>query len=107
MVKLIFRILTEGEEVQKKSKRQEKVIKELETVAANARVKDWTVSQDDIHFCVSMLDKHEQVSVNRNGSIRTWIALSHVFHSLPNAEVVVKIFRIGKRWQKTEQTIIS
>ena len=55
--------MTDGEEVQKKSKRQEKVIKELETVAANARVKDWTVSQDDIHFCVSMLDKHEQVSV--------------------------------------------
>jgi len=54
------RIMTEGEEVQKTSKRQEKVIKELETVAANARVKDWTVSQDDIHFCVTMLDKHEQ-----------------------------------------------
>ena len=53
--------MTEGEEVQKTSKRQEKVIKELETVAANARVKDWTVSQDDIHFCVNMLDKHEQV----------------------------------------------
>merc|ERR1712137_1345940 len=48
------RIMTDGEEVQKKSKRQEKVIKELETVAANARVKDWTVSQDDIHFCVNI-----------------------------------------------------
>ena len=54
--------MTDGDEVQKKSKRgQEEVIKELETVAANARVKDWTVSQDDIHFCVNMLDKHEQV----------------------------------------------
>ena len=57
--------MTEGEEVQKTSKRQEKVIKELETVAANARVKDWTVSQDDIHFCVTMLDKHEQVSLTK------------------------------------------
>ena len=58
--------MTDGEEVQKKSKRQEKVIKELETVAANARVKDWTVSQDDIHFCVTMLDKHEQVSHSKS-----------------------------------------
>ena len=58
--------MTEGEEVQKTSKRQEKVIKELETVAANARVKDWTVSQDDIHFCVTMLDKHEQVSLTKS-----------------------------------------
>ena len=99
MVKLIFRILTEGEEVQKKSKRQEKVIKELETVAANARVKDWTVSQDDIHFCVSMLDKHEQVSVNRNGPIRTWIALSHVFHSLPNTEVVNYFSKNIQNWK--------
>ena len=59
-----FRIMTDGgsEDVQKKSKRQEKVIQELERVADNARVKDWTVSQDDIHFCVNMLDKHEQVS---------------------------------------------
>ena len=57
--------MTEGEEVQNTSKRQEKVIKELEIVAANARVKDWTVSQDDIHFCVTMLDKHEQVSTTK------------------------------------------
>ena len=78
--------MTEGEEVQKTSKRQEKVIKELETVAANARVKDWTVSQDDIHFCVSMLDKHEQVSV-----IET-VQSAHVFRHVPNVEVVVNYF---------------
>ena len=43
-----------------KSAKQIELIEKLEEVAQNWETKDWTVSQDDIHFCVHMLDTHEQ-----------------------------------------------
>ena len=43
-------------------KKKSRVIEELEEAAKNIAHKDWSVSQDDIHFCVHMLDNHQTVS---------------------------------------------
>ena len=43
------------------SNQQKEVLQELESAAKTEETKEWNVSQDDIHFCVHMLDKHGQV----------------------------------------------
>ena len=46
----------------KPTSQQKEVHKILEDIAANEFHKEWSVSQEDIHFAVHMFDRHELVS---------------------------------------------
>ena len=59
---LIFRLGIASEPSESVPKRKESVILQLEDAAKDEAQKEWAVSQDDIHFCVNMLDKHGQVN---------------------------------------------
>ena len=58
---IFFRLREEVEEEPVEEQPDSKVIGELEEVAQNIHHKEWDVSNDDIHFCVHMLDAHNQV----------------------------------------------
>ena len=70
--------------IRSETKLQKEVIKTLEDVSNDFATKDWNVSQDDIHFCVNMLDKHGQVKsrIICAGSKNTAIILNIKFSNV-------------------------
>ena len=55
--------VAEVKKEKKVSKKAKAAIEKLEAAAKDIAHKDWDVSQDDIHFCVNMLDKYNNVNI--------------------------------------------